>query len=223
MSVIDVKVPDIGDYKDVPIIEVHVKAGDKIKPDDPLVTLESDKAAMEVPAPQAGEIAEVLVRVGDKVSEGSALVRLASESNGAAAQPAAKTDEPSAPKAAETAEIPKVAPPGAADDPGEPPTRVPLPLGVDFGDVHASPSVRRLARELDIDLTTLKGSGEKGRITKEDVKRALGGAARAEGPAFRRSPRRISPSTAPSRRKRSRASSGSADRTCIARGSTSRM
>jgi pyruvate dehydrogenase E2 component (dihydrolipoamide acetyltransferase) len=181
MSVIDVKVPDIGDYKDVPIIEVHVKAGDKIKPDDPLVTLESDKAAMEVPAPQAGEIAEVLVRVGDKVSEGSALVRLASERDGAAGQPAAKTDEPSAPKAAETAEIPKAAPPGAADDPGEPPTRVPLPLGVDFGDVHASPSVRRLARELDIDLTTLKGSGEKGRITKEDVKRALGGGGASGG------------------------------------------
>ena len=67
MTAIDVKVPDIGDYKDVPVIEVHVKAGDDVRRDDPLVTLESDKAAMEVPAPQEGKVAEVLVKVGDKV------------------------------------------------------------------------------------------------------------------------------------------------------------
>ena len=174
MSVIDVKVPDIGDYKDVPIIEVHVKPGDRIKPEDPIVTLESDKAAMEVPAPQAGEIAEVLVKVGDKVSEGSALVRLASEGAAKAqakagdAAPAAEAPAPSpAPEAATHVE----------EDASGTPERVALPLGVDFGGVHASPSVRRLARELDIDLTKLKGTGEKGRITKDDVKRALGGGA----------------------------------------------
>ena len=181
MSVIDVKVPDIGDYKDVPVIEVHVKPGDRIKPEDPIVTLESDKAAMEVPAPQAGEIAEVLVRVGDKVSEGSALVRLASEGGARDAKPT--TADPMTPDKASkpTAEAAAAPPPSQTAPSGEakgtdgPPARVPLPIGVDFGDVHASPSVRRLARELEIDLTTLKGTGEKGRVTKEDVKRALGG------------------------------------------------
>src|SRR5690606_23333392 len=79
MTAIEVKVPDIGDYKDVPIIEVHVKAGDAVSRDDPLITLESDKAAMEVPAPGDGTIAEVLVRVGDKVSEGAPIVRLTSD------------------------------------------------------------------------------------------------------------------------------------------------
>ena len=177
MSVIDVKVPDIGDYKDVPIIEVHVKPGDRIKPEDPIVTLESDKAAMEVPAPQAGEVAEVLVKVGDKVSKGVALVRIASEGGPkdkadaapAKAEPAPKADEAPAPRASAPA-------PESSADTASAPGRTSLPL-VDFGDVHASPSVRRLARELDIDLTQLKGTGEKGRITKDDVKRALAGGA----------------------------------------------
>jgi pyruvate dehydrogenase E2 component (dihydrolipoamide acetyltransferase) len=194
MSVIDVKVPDIGDYKDVPVIEVHVKPGDRIKPEDPIVTLESDKAAMEVPAPEGGEIAEVLVKIGDKVSKGSALVRLASETEHDETAPAADATAPAEPKAAE----PKVTEPKATEpndgvsDPlqpkppdaagedgkgGDAAQRAPLPLSGDFGGVHASPSVRRLARELDLDLTTLKGTGEKGRITKEDVKRALGGGA----------------------------------------------
>ncbi|WP_334147794.1 2-oxo acid dehydrogenase subunit E2 [Hyphomicrobium sp.] len=189
MSVIDVKVPDIGDYKDVPVIEVHVKAGDRIKPEDPIVTLESDKAAMEVPAPEGGEIAEVLVKIGDRVSKGSALVRLASETERNEATSAAGVDAPAEPKAAEAkiaepkagaSEPPEPKPPDAAGEDGrggDGAQRAPLPLGADFGGVHASPSVRRLARELDLDLTTLKGTGEKGRITKEDVKRALGGGA----------------------------------------------
>lgn len=182
MSVIDVKVPDIGDYKNVPIIEVHVKPGDTIRRDDPLVTLESDKAAMEVPAPDGGKVAEVLVKVGDKVSQGSAIVRLASDT--AAPAPAAgptaaepKASRPSAePKQSGPAE-----PTGSAQDATGVAPRVALPNGSDFGGVHASPSVRRLARELDIDLTQLTGSGEKGRITKEDVKRALGGASGGGG------------------------------------------
>lgn len=179
MSVIDVKVPDIGDYKNVPIIEVHVKAGDTISRDDPLVTLESDKAAMEVPAPEAGKVAEVLVKVGDKVSEGTAIVRLASEAAAGAA--AAPSSAPPSGERAPPAQAPETKPEGSAPPPsdaGDDGTteRVALPLGSDFGGVHASPSVRRLARELDIDLTKLTGSGEKGRITKEDVKRALGGA-----------------------------------------------
>jgi len=188
MSVIDVKVPDIGDYKDVPVIEVHVKAGDRVKPEDPIVTLESDKAAMEVPAPEGGEVAEVLVKIGDKVSQGSALVRIASETGRDETAPAAEADAPAEPRAAEpkagASEPPQPNPPDAAGENGkggDAAQRAPLPLGVDFGGVHASPSVRRLARELDLDLTTLKGTGEKGRITKEDVKRALGGAGSGTG------------------------------------------
>lgn len=191
MSASEVKVPDIGEYKDVPVIEVHVKAGDAVRRDDPLITLESDKAAMEVPAPEEGEIAEVLVKVGDKVSEGSPIVRLAS---GAASDEAGETTksesasaEPKAETETEAAEVKPsrspvdsegeatALPPRSGSGEGEAGMRVPLPLGSDFGGVHASPSVRRLARELDIDLTKLKGSGDKGRITKDDVKRALGG------------------------------------------------
>src|SRR5579872_3690523 len=92
----DVKVPDIGDFKDVPIIEILVKPGDQVKADDPLVTLESDKATMDVPAPGAGKVAEILAKVGDKVSMGSLLLRLDQATNGAAAAantaPAAKTE-----------------------------------------------------------------------------------------------------------------------------------
>lgn len=185
MSVIDVKVPDIGDYKSVPIIEVHVKPGDTIKPEDPLVTLESDKAAMEVPSPQGGQIAEVLVKVGDKVSEGSPLVRLTSEAAGhtqskAPGSSQANGASPSpAPSAKDTAA-------GADDDRAQAPASAlsgpqKLPIAVDFGDVHASPSVRRLARELDIDLSKIKGSGDKGRVTKDDVKRALAGSGGGSG------------------------------------------
>jgi len=179
MSVIEVKIPDIGDYKNVPVIEVHVKPGDAIKRDDPLVTLESDKAAMEVPAPGPGKVAEVLVKVGDKVSEGSAIIRLDSEASAATAAPAAKAQsEAPAENASDRTTQEPVDSPEAGRGPAP---RVPLPLGSDFGGVHASPSVRRLARELDIDLTQMKGTGENGRITKDDVKRALGGGGGGSG------------------------------------------
>lgn len=179
MSLIDVKVPDIGDYKSVPIIEVHVKPGDQVKRDDPLVTLESDKAAMEVPAPEAGKVAEILVKVGDKVSEGAAILKMA-----IASRSEERVHTPQAHDHKSEAKAP--APPTAsastpAEEPSSPSRRVPLPPILDFGGVHASPSVRRLARELDIDLTRVEGSGEKGRITKEDVKRALGVAATQGG------------------------------------------
>ena len=168
-----VNVPDIGDFKNVPVIEIHVKPGDSIKAEDPIITLESDKATMEVPAPRAGTVAEVLVKLGDKVSEGMAIVRL----EGAAAAEGAK-------KAAPAATPPPVAPTQAASQqPAAGTGRMPvagLPPIVDFGGVHASPAVRLIARELDVDLTRLKGSGEHGRITKDDVKKALTGSA---GPA----------------------------------------
>jgi pyruvate dehydrogenase E2 component (dihydrolipoamide acetyltransferase) len=156
----EVKVPDIGDFKDVPIIEIHVKPGDAVKADDPLVTLESDKATMDVPAPGAGTIEKLLVKLGDKVSEGTPIVSLrdaAADAPVEAPYEVATQQEPA----------PRAAPPS-------PPPAAAKPSG-DFAGVHASPAVRRLARELEVDLTRLKGSGEKGRITKEDVRAFLKG------------------------------------------------
>ena len=175
---IDVKVPDIGDFADVPVVEVLVSPGDEVQPEDPLVTLESDKATMEVPAPLAGKIGEILVKVGDTVSEGSLILRLdaASSADGAAnedAPPEQPAPAPAAGNGSTSSAAPEMPTPSKSGG---------LPPPADFGGVHASPTVRRLARELDVDLTKLTGSGEKGRITKEDVKRALtGGAAPQNG------------------------------------------
>ena len=178
MSMIEVKVPDIGDYKNVPIIEVHVKPGDTVKADDPLITLESDKAAMEIPAPSAGTVSDVLVKVGDKVSAGSFIIKL---SDGAAAATVATATATSTPAVANNpapATKQTIADMPALKHHKGP---VPPPTIPDYAGVHASPSVRRLARELDIDLTALKGSGEKGRVTKDDVKKALSGSGAAQG------------------------------------------
>jgi pyruvate dehydrogenase E2 component (dihydrolipoamide acetyltransferase) len=162
----EVTVPDIGDFKDVPIIEIHVKPGDTIKADDPLVTLESDKATMDVPAPGDGKIAEVLVKIGERVSEGSPIVRLASD--GAAAAEAPVTPPPQVIAQQEPSPPPR-------QQPVSPPALAPhAPVeAVGFAGVHASPAVRRLARELGVDLGKLTGTGEKGRITKEDVRAFL--------------------------------------------------
>jgi pyruvate dehydrogenase E2 component (dihydrolipoyllysine-residue acetyltransferase) len=174
MTMIDVRVPDIGDFKGVPIIEIHVKPGESVEPESPLITLESDKATMDVPSPLAGRVGELLVKIGDKVSEGTPILKLD-----------AKTAE--APPVKETAELlPQEAP---AVTPQPAPSRTEgrsVPPPIDFGNAHASPSVRRLARELDIDLTRLTGTGEKGRITKEDVKRTMSARAPAapEGGGF---------------------------------------
>jgi pyruvate dehydrogenase E2 component (dihydrolipoamide acetyltransferase) len=175
MSSIEVKVPDIGDYKNVPIIEVHVKPGQEVKAEDPLITLESDKAAMDIPAPQGGTVESVLVKPGDKVSQGSMIIKLADSANAAAPSTAPASPVKST---AETAPVQPQSSPSApafaADVPvSKPLLEVPPPPLKEYAGVHASPSVRRLARELDVDLTTLKGSGEHGRITKDDVKRAL--------------------------------------------------
>ena len=173
MAKIDVNVPDIGDFKDVPVIEVLVKPGDKVKVDQSLVTLESDKAAMDVPSPIAGTVADVVTKVGDKVSMGVLIARI--DAAGADAAPS-----PSLPAAAK-AEAPASAAPPAAPSaaPAAPPPSAPAPAPTpgpakpDFSGAFAGPAVRRLARELDIDLNSIKGSGEKGRITKEDIKSAL--------------------------------------------------
>ncbi len=158
----DVLVPDIGDFADVPVIEVLVSPGDDVAPEDPLVTLESDKATMDVPAPFGGTVAEIRVSVGDTVSEGSAILTLEVGANGTSAQAAAATPTPpeSAPTAAEAPASPQVAP--AMGEDGTPP--------------YASPAVRRLARELGVDLSRAEGSGRRGRITKEDVRAIADGA-----------------------------------------------
>lgn len=171
----EVTVPDIGDFKDVPIIEIHVKPGDAIKTDDPLVTLESDKATMDVPAPGDGTVEEVLVKLGDRVSEGAPLVRL--KSDGAAGAEAPVVPPP--PVIAQQEPAPPRQPPS------EPPALTPGPSaeGNGFAGVHASPAVRRLARELGVDLGKLTGTGEKGRITKDNVRTFLARPAPAPAPA----------------------------------------
>jgi pyruvate dehydrogenase E2 component (dihydrolipoamide acetyltransferase) len=168
MASTNVMVPDIGDFKDIPVIEVHVKLGDSVKRDDPLITLESDKAAMEIPSPEAGQVAEILIKLGDKVSQGVPIIRLTTGAASEAGTPVAVT--------------PEAKPEVSSPQPGELASQVPaavraneMPVGAGFGEVHAGPSVRRIAREFDIDLTQIKGTGEKGRITKDDVKRALAG------------------------------------------------
>jgi pyruvate dehydrogenase E2 component (dihydrolipoamide acetyltransferase) len=164
-EVTQVAVPDIGDFDEVPVIEILVSPGDTIAPEDPLVTLESDKATMDVPAPFAGVVAEVLVSLGDKVGEGTPLLTVTTNGAGAAPAQPASPAEPAQPAAVETA----VQAEASSAPAGEPPAAAPAPSG----DVppYASPSVRRLARERGIDLSTVQGTGRKGRITKEDLER----------------------------------------------------
>ena len=160
MAAIEIMVPNIGDFNEVPVIEILGRPGDTVQPEDPLVTLESDKATMEVPAPQAGKVIEILVAVGDTVSEGSVILKL--KADGASAD----AEDPSV---AESASAPPTSPPSGAasavaaslpDDAPAPKSSLSPPI--DFGNVHASPSVRMIARELDIDLTKLTGSGARG-------------------------------------------------------------
>lgn len=162
---IEVKVPDIGDYKDVPVIEIGVKVGDTVEPEQSLVTLESDKATMDVPSPAAGVVKDIKVKVGDSVSEGTLIVLL--EAAGASS-PAAQASAP-APAAAAPAPAPAAAPAPAKAAPA-PAAAAPAaaPSG-EYRASHASPSVRKFARELGVDVARVQGSGLKGRITKDDV------------------------------------------------------
>ena len=167
MSIVEIKVPDIGGHDNVDVIAVEVKAGDTIALDQTLITLETDKATMDVPADAAGVVQEVKIKVGDKVSEGSVILTV--ETGAAAAEAPAQA----APAAAPT-------PPAAAPAPAAPaapaPAAKPAPAASSavneaaFSKAHAGPSTRKLARELGVDLGSVKGSGQKGRITAEDVK-----------------------------------------------------
>ncbi len=180
----DVIVPDIGDFKDVPIIEINVAIGDEVTAEQPLIVLESDKASMEVPSPQAGKVEAILVKIGDKVSQGTPIIKFAGGAGAGA--PVASPDtkaKPATDKNDPTREGPMKSPASEEQDsvraadktPVDGATKRSLPPPIDYGDAHASPSVRRIARELDVDLNSIKGTGEKGRITKEDVKAALAG------------------------------------------------
>ena len=169
-KLIEIHVPDIGDYSDVPVIELLVKVGDVIEKEQSVVTLESDKATMDVPSSHAGLVKEIKVKVGDLISEGALVLVIESSDAVASSSPAPSTPAPQA--------APSI-PPVAVSTPAPMPTPVvavvaapaaqamPVAAGNDVS--HASPAVRKYARELGVNVTLVKGSGPKGRITQEDV------------------------------------------------------
>ncbi|MGH0033300.1 MAG: dihydrolipoyllysine-residue acetyltransferase [Myxococcota bacterium] len=186
MAVLDVLLPDIGDFEDVDVAEVLVSAGDRVAVEDSLIVLESDKASMEIPSPHAGVLTELVVSVGDQVSTGALIARIEVDEAEKEAPPAADAEEPREEAPAE----PKEAPPEPAKEaPAEEPHTRPVvpsvledregtevvPVPTDLVPTeraalpHASPSVRRTARELGVDLRLVDGTGPKGRILKEDV------------------------------------------------------
>ncbi len=188
-SLRQVAVPDIGEFADVPVIEILVAVGDAVAIDDPLVAIESDKATMEIPAPFAGVIREILLALGDKVSEGTPIAMI----EGTPATPG-PTDPPAdrgkalAQEQPANAEVAHASPAASGERVPEP--LAPDPAG-DWGSVYAGPAVRRRARERGLDLRTVTGSGRRGRITLEDLDRALatpsgsggGGGLQSLGPA----------------------------------------
>lgn len=159
MSIKEICVPDIGDFSDVELIEILVSVGDTVAVEDPLITLESDKASMEIPSSAAGVVKEIKVSMGDTLSEGSLILLLESAESATAADsaPAAAPAQAAAP----AAEAPATTASPASNTPAAP--------SASFDRLHASPSVRRMARERGIDINGITGSGRKGRITKDDL------------------------------------------------------
>ncbi|MEW6340334.1 MAG: dihydrolipoyllysine-residue acetyltransferase [Pseudomonadota bacterium] len=162
----EVKVPDIGDYKDIPVIEIAVKVGDRVEKEQSLVTLESDKATMDVPSTAAGVVKELKVKIGDTVSEGSVIVVIEAE-GGAAAPAPAPAAKPAAEKPSDAPAVPSPAP--AAPSALAQAPLIPAGEGGERKASHASPSVRKFARELGVDVSRVQGTGPKGRITQADV------------------------------------------------------
>ncbi|MBK2112059.1 pyruvate dehydrogenase complex dihydrolipoyllysine-residue acetyltransferase [Francisella tularensis subsp. novicida FSC159] len=158
-EIIDVKVPDIGDYDSVDVIEVSVAVGDKIEEEDSLITLETDKASMEVPSPVAGEVVEIITKVGDKVSQGSLILKVKTQGSAPVEQTSSQPAPAKQEQAKQQAATPAVPTP-ASSSVNE--------YAVDNSNAHASPAVRKLARILNIDLSKVKATGRKGRVTKED-------------------------------------------------------
>ena len=205
-QLIEVKIPDIGDFQEVAVIEVLVKPGDVIQAEDSMVTLESDKASMDVPAPSAGTVKEVRIKVGDMVAQGTVVLTLeasdakaAPTSNPAPVAKAAASVVPAAPepsvRGASTLAMGAPPVPGQSEGPNAPPAVVLMPGPAEFIAAsagghrsHAAPSVRRFARELGVEISRVKGSGPKNRILKEDVqafvKAVLSGARPAAGGAL---------------------------------------
>ena len=186
MALVEVKVPDIGDFKDVAVIEVFVKPGDTIKVEQSLITVESDKASMEIPSSHAGVLKELKVKLGDKVNIGDLLALLdgADAASAPTAVPAAPANPATATAAAPVAPVSTataVASAVSADVPAHSPGASTLGLP------HASPSVRKFARELGVPLDEVKGTGNKGRITQEDIqaftKSVMSGATRTKAQA----------------------------------------
>lgn len=167
-AAVTVTVPDIGDYQDVPIIEVLVKDGDTVEKDQTLMVLESDKATLDVPAPSAGVVGGFKLKVGDKVSKGTTVCTLAGAAGDAPAEAEPEAEAAPAPAEAKTEKAP-------AKDNAAPKTKPassePAAAVASSSDVipYASPSIRKFARELGVDLAKVSGSGQKGRITQEDV------------------------------------------------------
>ena len=169
----DILVPDIGDFDGVEVIEIMVSTGDSIDVEDPIVSLESDKAAMEIPSPFAGTVKEIKVKLGDKVSEGNLLITIEASAGSAATEETASTEEPetSATEAAATTPAPAAPTPAPQAPAHKPSPTASIRVNEEgFSKAHASPSVRKFARELGADLSQITGSGIKNRILKEDVK-----------------------------------------------------
>jgi pyruvate dehydrogenase E2 component (dihydrolipoamide acetyltransferase) len=177
MSAMEVKVPDIGDFKEVEVIELMVKVGDTIKVDQSLITVESDKASMEIPSSHAGVVTEIKVKVGDKVAEGSLLVMIDAAGGATASATAAAAPAPAASVAAPTPTATAASPAPSPAPASAPAPAVPISNAATApaGKGHASPSVRKFARELGVDLARVVGSGQKGRITQEDVQNFVKG------------------------------------------------
>jgi pyruvate dehydrogenase E2 component (dihydrolipoamide acetyltransferase) len=178
-NLVEVKVPDIGDFKDIPVIEILVKLGDVVKKEDSLISLESDKATMEVPSSAAGIVKEIKVALGDKVSEGHVVIVVETNGAGAGVSDVAATAVPAATTAPAASPAPKVETPASAavstanspKTPAAASVSAPTQTTSDVPhNVHASPSIRKLAREFGVDLSKVRGSGNKGRITEDDVK-----------------------------------------------------
>ena len=180
-AAIEVSVPDLGDFANVPVIEIHVAPGEVVSDEDPLITLESDKATMDIPSPAAGTVRELRVKVGDLVSRGSPILLLDTE--GTDVEPPPLDDQQEPPEEAPATPAAAAAAPAAAvpvapaAEGGPPVTAVAAASAGGFEGAHAGPGVRRLARELGLDLTAMSGTGPKGRITKEDVIAAVRGPA----------------------------------------------